>query len=487
VDHPPAVEDVVSDARPDLQAGPDGADGGRRRVGGGPGAVTPAVRAGAVAALAVLVVLSGALLGRAGTKAPPPTAGARLVSGATFCPHGGGDGWKGWLAVVNPGSEPVNVRATTFAGSSIRLVRRFTLPAGREIYREIPVSDPASATEVEYFGGLVAAGTVVRSSGTNPDVAAERCVSTAGSNAFLPDETTAADEHASVIVMNPFADPAEFDVVIRTNLPRTVRPGPLTPAVLRPFSAVAIPIEPWAREGPGENAVTVQITSIVGRVVAGSMVVSPRGVRAEAGIPLPAKRAVIPAAGYGGGSIEILNPGTRRAVMTVVAEGPSGPSAVAGASGSVVGPGSARTFDVGDQTDAGIHADAGGGATVVMLHLSGPNGGEAAIGGWSEVVDRWAVPPTLPSTGGTAHLVLQNPGATPATARITWISPSGRVGGGPSVAHVGANRTVTVDMPKADVPLFALVTVLSGSVVPGETSMSVAGTAFAGTTGVPIT
>jgi hypothetical protein len=255
--------------------------------------------------------------------------------------------------------------------------------------------------------------------------------------------------------------------------------------VLKPYSAVAIPIDPWAREGAGETAVTVQIQSVIGRVVAGSLVVSPRGVRAEAGLPVASGGAVIPAAGYRGGSLEVLNPGGRRASMTIVAEGPSGPKAIpAGSGGSVVGPGMARSFDLGDQTDAGIHVDAGGGRVAAVLRLSGPNGGEATVSGWFENGSRWAVPPTLPSTGGTARLALENPNARSATVRIVWISPSGPVRGGTKIAHIGPNRTVTVDMPKADVPLFALVTSTQGSVFPAETSESLAGTAFAATSGV---
>ncbi len=457
------------------------------RDGSKPGAMTAGARAGAVAALSVLVVLSGTLLGRAGTKPPPAgPAGQGVYSGAAFCPHGGGADWKGWLAVVNPTSRPVSVRTTTFAGTAVRLTRTFTLAPKHEVYREIPVSDPSSATEVEYFGGPVAAGAIVRSSGTNADVEAERCIDTVGADSYLPDETTAADEHTSAIVMNPFATPAEFNVVIRTNQ-RAVRPGPLTPAVLRPNSAIAIPIDPWAREGAGETAVTVQIQSVIGRVVAGSLVVSPRGVRAEAGLPVASGGAIIPASGYHGGSLEVLNPGDRRASMTIVAEGPSGPRAIpAGSAGPIVGPGSARSFDLGDQTDAGIHVDAGSGRVAAMLKLSGPNGGEATLSGWFELGARWAVPPTLPPTGGTARLALENPDPTAATVSIQWISPAGPVKGGPKIAHVGPNRTVTIDMPRSDVPLFALVTSLKGSILPAETSDSLAGTAFAATSGIPI-
>ncbi len=449
--------------------------------------VSPGARAAAAAALAVLVVLSGTLLGRAGSSPAPRAApGAHVASGAWFCPHGGGAGWKGWLAVVNPGPSPVRVRATTFGSTTGAVAQTFTVLPRREVYREVAVADPAASTEVEYFGGWVAAGTIVRSDGSNADVAAERCVDGLSGQWLMPDETTAPDEHASVIVMNPYATLAEFDVTIRTNL-RSLHPGILTPAVLQPHTSTAIAVETWARAGPSEDAVTVQVQSVVGRVVAGSMVSSPAGIRAEAGIPSPAERWVIPAAGYGDTArLEVVNPGRSRAGMTVVAEGPSGPNTVPGASGTSIGPGGARTFDVGSVSDAGVHVDAGKGRIAAGFRLSGPNGGAAAVVGWSQVGASWAVPPTLPVTGGTARLVLQNPGRAAATVRVEWISPDGPVAGGPAAIHVAPGHTVTVQMPASQVPLFALVTAVSGSIVPGETSQSLGSVAFAATTGVPL-
>src|SRR5205823_4648925 len=154
----------------------------------------------------------------------------------------------------------------------------------------------------EYFGGWVAAGAVLRSGGNAPDVAAERCVDGVNRAWLLPDETATADQRASLIVMNPYPTPAEFDVVIRTGEPRTVRPGELTPAVLAPHTAVSIDVNRWALQRPNEETVGVQVSSVVGRVIAGSVVVSAKGVRAEAGIAAAAERSVIPAAGYARGA-----------------------------------------------------------------------------------------------------------------------------------------------------------------------------------------
>jgi hypothetical protein len=461
-------------------ATPDGRDGGQ-----GP---TQAARLLAVAALAVLVVLSGTLLTRAGSSPPRAApAGSRVASGAWFCPHGGGQGFTGWISIANPGSASVRVRTTTFGANGPILVRNFMLAPSHESYRQIPVADPGASTEVEYFGGWVAAGSVIRSSGPDADVAASRCVGGRNRGWFLPDETTAADEKASIVVMNPYGAPAEFNVVIRTNLPRTVRPGPLSPVVLEPYRATAIPVNPWALEGANEDTVTVQIVPEVGGVIAGSLVSSPRGLRSEAGLADGASRWALPAVDYGAPvRIVVQNAGRDTATLSVEASGSGGPRVVPDASGSTLEPGAVRTFGVGEVADAGILLDAGRSDVLAAMRMTGPGGGEATIVGWPAPERRWAVPPTLPVTGGTAQLALQNPTAYGASVRIEWIGPDGPVRSGPSAVQVPAGRTIAVASPNADVPLFALVTTVRGSIVAGGTSRSIGSSAFAASVGVPL-
>jgi hypothetical protein len=484
VDHPAALEAVVS---ADGGGSEQDARGAEPALGAGERVLTPGVRVLGVAGLSLLIVLSGTLLTRAGTSPPPPPPpGAAVASGSWFCPHGGGSGWKGWIAVFNPGRAPVQVRTTTFDGGGPTLVRTFTLAPSREVYREVPVSDPASATQVEFFGGWVAAGAIVRSEGSSADVAAERCVDGYGRTWAMPDATTAVGEQAAVVVMNPYASAAEFNVVIRTDQPRTVRPGALTPVVLEPHRSTSIAINPWALEGPSEHTVTVEVVPVFGRVIAGSLVVSPDGVRAEAGIAVPSSRWVIPAAGYGSSArMEVLNNGRRTARLNVVAEGPEAANTLPDVTGATVTAQGAATFDVGAVEDAGMHVDTGRSPVAIALRLSGTNGGEATTTGWAQVGTGWAVPPALPSTGGSAELLLQNPERRPAAVRITWIGPGGPVRGATTVDVPGA-RTISVDVPGAGVPVFALVNASRGSIVAAMTAQSIGTTAFAATSGIPL-
>jgi hypothetical protein len=257
--------------------------------------------------------------------------------------------------------------------------------------------------------------------------------------------------------------------------------------VLEPRTATSIGLNTWALEGPNEDAVSVQIVPLVGKVVAGSSVVSPSGVRAEAGIPAAATRWVMPAVGYGAPiRLAVMNAGRARGDLTVIAQGPKGPNTIPEASGVTVPAGAARTFDIGQVADAGIFLDSGKGPLAVALRVAGPNGGQATIAGWSAPARRWMVPPALPATGGSARLVVQNPTASPASVRIVWIGPNGGVPAGAATVRVQAGRSVAVDAPSSDVPLFALVIAIEGSVVVGETAQSLGSTAFAGTSGIAV-
>ena len=485
VDEPRPALDGNAEPEPTQKPEPKPKRGSKPPSGPGP---STGVRLMAIAGLSALVLLSGTLLTRAGTSPPPPAPlGASVATGAWFCPHGGGPGWTGWIAIANPGPSPVRVRATTFGHAGVTIVHSFTVGASREVYRAVPVVDPASSTEVEYFGGWVAAGAVIRSSGASEDVAAERCVAGLRGSWSLPDATTATGEQASIVVVNPYASPAEFDVVIRTNAPRTIRPGALTPVVLKPRTATSVAVNPWALEGPNEDTVTVQIVPLVGGVIAGSLVVSPDGVRAEAGVPAASTRWILPAAGYAAPArLEVLNAGPARAVLTVVAQGSGGANTIPDATGVPIAAGTARTFDVGAVPDAGILVDSGKEPVVVALRVAGPNGGLAVLTGWTGPAERWIVPPALPSTGGTARVTLQNPGTAAATVRIEWIGPSGIVRSASTTVRIAPGRTVAVTAPQSAVPLFALVTATDGSIVAGETAQALASSGFAATSGIPV-
>jgi len=100
----------------------------------------------------------------------------------------------------------------------------------------------------------------------------------------------------------------------------------------------------------------------------GGLVSSATDLREEAGISNPATLAVIPATAYVGSSqLDILNPGTGRADLSVVAQGGTRQNLLSGNQGISMGPQAVRTFlgDAGhDGRDGGPvdqRREAGGG------------------------------------------------------------------------------------------------------------------------------
>ena len=100
---------------------------------------------------------------------------------------------------------------------------------------------------MEFFGGWVAANAVVQQKGGG--LAAERCVSAPQPTWLVPDASTGSGEDAYLVVMNPFDVNAEFNVVFRTEN-RAIRPGPLSPGVLKPGRSLAIHVNSFVLAGP---------------------------------------------------------------------------------------------------------------------------------------------------------------------------------------------------------------------------------------------
>jgi uncharacterized protein DUF5719 len=442
-----------------------------------------------VALVATAVVGSGRLLTDAGVRAAGGPDRAVPVTGAWFCPHGGGPGWSGWVIVTNPGRSTVHARVTTFGETGRAGVQSFDVGPSQEVYRKVPSTDPGAASEVEYFGGWVAASAVVRSVGDHADVAAERCVTALRGGWLLPDERTDPSQHeqASLVVMNPFATAAEFDVVIRTNT-RTIEPGDLKPFVLAAGTSRAIDLNRWALEAADEDTVSAQVVPHLGRVIAGSVVVSDQGVRAEAGLQSVADSWILPASGYAGpADLMVLGPGARQPVISVVASGETGRQQVSGLSGVTLPARTAKTFEVSALPGAPVEVSVPNRTPVAAaLRVAGPNGGIAMVEGYPAPARRWLVAPVVPPAGGSLSLVLQNPGTSAATLTVALLGTRGPVAASWfGTVSVPAGAAVILALPAASGPISALITVTAGSVVAGESGTTL-GAGYASTSGVPV-
>jgi hypothetical protein len=457
-----------------------------------PSATTPPrIRGRAVVLGTVLVLLagSGVALDRVmGARATGPGRAETGPTGSWFCPHGGADGWRGWVVMTNPGTEPVSVRITSFGEAGIRRVAALSVAPNRQVYRRVYTGDPAASTQIEYFGGWVGAAAVLRSKGSDGPAAAERCVGAPLRAQLLPDEQTGPGQTSFMVVMNPFAADAAFDVVIRTEK-REVRPKRFSPFVLEGHRSVALRVNDHLLQAPGEHTVAAQIESRIGRVIAGGLGLSEGGIRAEAGIWPFRPRAIIPAGGHvGPAQLLLVNPLPSPADVLIVSEGRASQQVIAGPAGISIPPGGVRTVEV-PETDAGVVVSATEDRHVAAaLRLTGSGGDGATISG-AVPAGSWLVMPTLPPAGGEALLIMQNPGRSLVRVTVRLIGSRGLV-----IARelesfvVEAGRIIHVPLRPAvgSRPVSVLVTAAEGTIVAASSSYTRGGSGYAATLGLPM-
>jgi hypothetical protein len=444
----------------------------------------------AVALLTGATLIGGGIVlerqvGAGGTAAPL----AEERSGAMYCPHGGGDGWRAWITVANPGSDPTEVRVTSTTGSSPQQVREI-LGAGTHRTFEVSATRPATSSVVEYLGAPAAAGWVlVRPDDQGGGVAAEPCAPEAATTWWVTEASTLRGETSHVVIHNPFAVDAVVDVTLVAGR-QTTRPGNLKGLVLRPGQVRSVDLGRFAL---GEEALAASVSAPLGRVIVGGLGGSAGGVRAVLGVTAPSRRWILPAAGDGG------------ALLTV--DGVSGPAPIHARAQTAQGeaplidletvPAGAVVAFEESARDAGVVVGADGPAPFLAgrrLVAAPPapepakdpglrerGGGErdrraeppapspldvASTAGAPRTATDWVVLPPTPPAGGTAVVLLQNPGRVPAEVRLTPLGPEGPAD--PQTVTVPALSTARVDLPQ---PAAAAVHALSGEVVAAGASL----------------
>src|SRR2546423_9328634 len=133
-------EGVRVAAVPDAEAARDRVPGpgvGARPV--GHEEAVPVMRIRAILALGAVAafVLGGTLLRDVRPKALGTAEPLGAAAGSWFCPHGGGDGWRGQLSLTNPGSRPVTARVTDIGAKGSTSPRTVDVPPNTSI--RVPV------------------------------------------------------------------------------------------------------------------------------------------------------------------------------------------------------------------------------------------------------------------------------------------------------------------------------------------------------------
>jgi hypothetical protein len=446
----------------------------------------------AVAVLTTAAVVVGglALDRRIGLRAPEAATLGAEVSGAWFCPHGGGEGWRAWVAAVNPTAETAEVRLTSGSGPSAQRAREI-LPPQTLRTLEVPATEMAAATVVEFLGAEAVAGMiVVRPEGEGGGVAAEPCAGRAGTRWWVPEGSTLRGETAQLVVHNPFSTDAVFDVGLATR-ERTLRPGRLKGIVMRPGQVRALDLGRFAL---GEESLSATVTAPLGRVVVSGVVASSGGIRSTIGVPAPSRRWILPGGGDGSGFLSVT--ATADAPAPIHARAQAAETEAALVDLETVPAGTTLVLDE-EVREAGVAVQADGPAPFVssrrLFALPPPEpprrdrrkGGRQARGGRNEEAPpppvppdvaatagapapagAWVVLPPVPPDGGPAILLIQNPEAAPAQVEVTALGPEGP--GQPQTVTVAPRTTARLDLPQ---PAAATVRAIRGLVVPAAAAL----------------
>jgi Family of unknown function (DUF5719) len=456
--------------------------------------------------LAVAVVTAGAVVvgglfleRRLGASVPPTAPEGSERSGAWFCPHGGGEGWRAWITVANPSAEESEVRFTTWLGKAPQTAAEI-VPPGSHRTVEVPAGQMAAATVVEFLGSPAVAGMVVsRAEAEGGGVAAEPCAEQAAKRWHVPEASTLRGESAQVVLHNPFAVDAVVDVSL-VAADRTIRPGQLKGIVLAPGQVRSVDLGRFAL---GEPALAAVVSAPLGRVATAGLTTSPGGVRAILGVAEPSRRWILPGGGDGSGALLVTAPEDvpvpfHARVQTAELE--SALIDLEEIPGGTIG-----LFEE-EVRDAGIVVEADGPAPLLAARRLAPavpapeppreprGGGRrqedeepaapappdlASTTGVPSSDAGWVVLPPVSPEGGAAVILVENPGSDPAEVRVTPLGPEGP--GEAQTLVVAARTTVRVDLPQ---PAAAEIRATRGTVVAATAALDAR--AYAVASGIPI-
>ena len=398
----------------------------------------------------VLVAAAGVYLQRrVGPKALAAPVGGTATSGAWFCPHGGGPegtkDWKATLAVANPGPSPVHIRVTELGADKPAGADSSVVPPGRELLLDVPADSPEASTYVEYFGGWVSAGWVMRSQGTISGVAAEACApeadrtwTLANGDASLPQGLPVKERNRTqLVIMNPFATDAALSVVLYGDRQPT-SPKDLTDFVLPAMRSVSISLEKYV---VGPEALGAQVRVSVGRVAPATLTTSfANGVGSAEGVPgPPPQRIFLPAgARHASTQLAITAPEPQGVTISAALRGRQEAQPIADLQQQQQQGGTSSAHDTTIQGPAAYQITASGGiAAAVRTLVPAVSHDRAATSGSPVAESAWVVPPAAASEPALPSIVLLNPGTEQARVTLTAL-PSG---------NGKAPKPVTVSVP----------------------------------------
>jgi hypothetical protein len=183
-----------------------------------------------------------------------------------------------------------------------------TVPPGGQVQRSVPARDPAAATSVEIFGGWASAGWIVQAPAPLVGIGAEPCAPAGGRTWYTTASSTQRGDSAFLVVMNPYATAAVFDVTVFQPDEPPYRDPDWTDVELKPGRSISLPIH---TKVPGKDVVAAQVVVKTGRVGVATLEVNQSGgVASVLGTPAATSSwALATSWGSGQSSLLVLVPG----------------------------------------------------------------------------------------------------------------------------------------------------------------------------------
>jgi Family of unknown function (DUF5719) len=382
-------------------------------------------------ALGFAVIVGAAAAERIGPAEPADAVRGAAVSSVWLCPHGGGEGWDGAIALADPGPDPVDVRLTELGADAASPPTTLTVPAGHEVMQPVRSDAASDATYVEVFGGWVAAGWVLRGDAAAPGVAAEPCAPAGARSWFVVDSDTEQHQHSQLVVMNPFSVDAVFDVALfRPRLP-PLRSADWTDITLAPGRSRSLDV---GAKLLGQPVVGVEVDVSRGRVAAASLSWSTDGgVRSVLATPAASPTWYLPVAkGAGQSRLEVLVPGAQGVQLTTqLLSSDAVPTAAGTAADTQQPAASTAGYPIISSGASSVDVVSSTGVPIVAaVRAVGRTGDAAATGGAPAPGPAWVVTPTIASASSHAGVVLVNPGDAAVDVTLRLLQ-KGATGAGP--------------------------------------------------------
>ena len=273
-------------------------------------------------------------------------------------------------------------------------------------------------------------------------VGAEPCAPAAGRTWFTADGTTEQGQDAYVVVMNPFAADAVFDVVLLTPKRAPIRDSKLTDIVLHPGRSMAYRLNAFAE---GEPAVGAEVVVSLGRVAVSSLGISrDGGIRSVIGSTSAAPRAFLPAGrGAGQSSLMMMVPGDKEIAFGATLLSQELPTSAGGLTEATQAPTSARSYPVTTMGGSAIDVVTQGSLPFVAAQRAvGVGNDDAATGGATAPATDIVVLPAIAGQPAKPGIVIADPGNVPVTVTLHALVAKGETAPADVTITIGASSVV---------------------------------------------